>query len=238
MMLICEYRKIGSSKMEKPAKVSKKPMKGKVIQKTVQKPKVLPKTNVVVQQPIVQKRQVKKPDLYVHIKDVKSKPLKKALSECDRDAVRLWLDQNVSFPREMDGQMNLLRNSLYMALDFFVDREKRKDKPYLYDLVHMMKLFIVKSNFYMQSSEEWMKGNQLIFPSISLFFIHTVQLIQQSDTLEGHFIRNLLSIRQNPSFFSAKEEYFGSDVFHNEAQRVDLKMDEFSFILLDILNYE
>jgi hypothetical protein len=181
---------------------------------------------------------VKKPDLYVYIKLIKNKPLRKVLSECDREGVRLWLDHHVSFPSEMTGDLNILRNSLYMALDFFVDREKRKDKPYLYDLVHMMKLFVAKSRIYLDSSPEWMRPNRDIFVSISLFFTHTVQLIQQSDTIEGTFIRTLLSIRLLPYVFAAKEEFFRSTIIHHESERIELPLDEFSFILLDILNYE
>lgn len=176
-------------------------------------------------------------DLQKHIGIIRNKRLKNMIREGDSNGVQNWLIEQLF--RQYPQELIKLRNCTLYSMEYLMDPERQKKPYYLYDLMHMMKMASSLIHRLLGGSSESTEVNDYIskyhdtFAYLSRFFAETVSMIEKSDTREGHFIRNMMHSIKKVS----KDTFLSNETTWQECQKSGFKMDEFSFILIDLMNH-
>jgi hypothetical protein len=123
-------------------------------------------------------------------------------------------------------------------MQFLMDIELQKKPYFLYDLLHMMKMASVLIFQLLPATSDLQEVNDYIIKYhdtlsyLSRFFAETVHMIEKSDTREGRFVSHMYHIMKSVS----KDTFLSNESTWQECQRIGLKIDEFSFILIDLIN--
>ena len=176
-------------------------------------------------------------DLQKHIGIIRNKRLKNMIREGDSYGVQNWLIEQLF--REYPQNLIKLRNFTLYSMEYLMDIEHQQETYFLYDLIHMMKMSSFMIIRLLSGSSDSKEVNDYIakyhdtFAYLNRFFAETVSMIEKSDTCEGHFIRNMFHFMKTGS----KDTFLSNEKTWQECQRIGLKMDEFSFILIDLINH-
>jgi hypothetical protein len=176
-------------------------------------------------------------DLLKHVGIIRNKRLKNMIREGDSLGVQNWFIEQLF--RQYPQELTKLRNCTLYSMEYLMDLERQKKPYYLYDLLHMMKIASSLIHRLLSGSSTSVEVNEYIskyhdtFAYLSRFFVETVSMIQKSDIREARFIRNMMHSLKTVS----KDTFLSNESTWQECQRIGLKMDEFSFILIDMVNY-
>ena len=176
-------------------------------------------------------------DLQKHIGIIRNKRLKNMIREGDSKGVQNWLIEQLfnKYPQDLLK----MRNCTLYSMEYLMDIERQKNPCYLYDLIHMMKMASSMIIHLLSGTSDSKEVNEYIakyhdtFAYLSRFFAETVSMIEKSDTLEGRFVSHMYQVIKTVS----KDSFLSNESTWQECQRIGLKIDEFSFILIDLINY-
>lgn len=175
-------------------------------------------------------------DLLKHVGIIRNKRFKNMIREGDSAGVQNWLIEQLF--RQYPQELLKMRNSTLYSMEYMMDPERQKKPFYLYDVIHMMKMASTLIQRLLGGSSstevnEYISKYHDTFAYLGRFFAETVSMIEKSDTREGRFIRNMFHTVKTVS----KDTFLSNLSTWQECQRIGLRMDEFSFILIDLINY-
>jgi hypothetical protein len=179
-------------------------------------------------------------DLFQNIGLLKNKRLKNMIREGDFKGIQKWFAEILFFP-SYPADLLVLRNCILLSFEYVI----HLDKHTLYDLVQMMQIASSKINQFLYLYENGDLSLELItyfqthrgtFIYLCSFFENIIESIVSSDTIEGRFISTMLEkivFTQNIS----KDRFFIQDHVFAESHRIHRKIDDFTFVLLDIIHH-
>lgn len=176
-------------------------------------------------------------DLQKHIGIIRNKRLKNMIREGDSNGVQNWLIEQLF--RQYPQDLLKMRNCILYSMEYLIDIERQKKPYYLYDIMHMMKMASCIIHRLLSGSSTSVEVNDYMskyhdtFAYLGRFFGETVSMIEKSDTLEGRFVSHMYQVIKTVS----KDSFLSNESTWQECQRIGLKMDEFSFILMDLIKY-
>lgn len=176
-------------------------------------------------------------DLLKHVGIIRNKRLKNMIREGDSVGVQNWLIEQLF--RQYPQELTTLRNCTLYSMEYMMDSERQKKPFYLYDVIHMMKMASSLIHRLFSGSSESIEVREYglkyhdTFAYLSRFFAENVSMIEKSDTREARFIRNMYHSVKTVS----KDTFLSNESTWQECQRIGLRMDEFSFILIDLIHY-
>ena len=176
-------------------------------------------------------------DLLKHVGIIRNKRLKNMIRDGDSVGVQNWLLEQLF--REYPQELTKMRNCVIYSMQFLLDVELQKKPYFLYDLLHMMKMASVLIFQLLPGLSDSKEVNDYIakyhdtFSYLSRFFAETVQMIEKSDTREGRFVSQMYQTVKSVS----KDTFLLNESTYTECQKIGMKIDEFSFILIDLMNH-
>jgi hypothetical protein len=176
-------------------------------------------------------------DLQKHIGIIRNKRLKNMIREGDSNGVQNWLIEQLF--RQYPQDLLKMRNCILYSMEYLMDLERQKKPYYLYDIMHMMKMASSIIHRLLSGSSTSVEVNDYMskyhdtFAYLGRFFAETVSMIEKSDTQEARFVRNMMHSIKTVS----KDTFLSNESTWQECQKTGLRMDEFSFILIDLINH-
>ncbi len=176
-------------------------------------------------------------NLLKHVGIIRNKRLKNMIRDGDSQGVQNWLIEQLF--REYPLKLTQMRNCVLYSMQFLMDTEFQKKPYFLYDLLHMMKMAsvlifqLLPATSDLQEVNDYMIKYHDTLSYLSRFFAETVHMIEKSDTREGRFVSHMYHVMKSVS----KDTFLLNETTYAECHKIGLKMDEFSFILIDLMNY-